>query len=60
MAVDEPGVERILSGQRLARQAVRLTGESEEGREAAWQVRRAGQGGEDSGRVEAGETQAWR
>ena len=61
MAVDEPGVERILPGQRLTGEAVRLgLREAEEGREAAWEGGRPGQGGEDSGRVEAGEAQTRR
>ena len=55
MSIDEPGVERILPGQRLAREAVVLTGQTKEGWETSRHVRRAGERGEDSGGVEAGE-----
>ena len=58
MPVDEPRVERILAGQRLAREAVRLARQSEEGRESSGHVGRSGQGGEDRGRVEAGDGEA--
>ena len=58
MPVDEPGVERILPGQRLAGEAVRLARarQTQEGREAAWQTGRSREGGEDGRRVEAGQT----
>ena len=58
MPVDEPGVERILPGQRLPGEAVRLSWQSEEGRESSRHVGRSGEGGEDRGGVEAGEREA--
>ena len=60
MSVDEPRVERILPGQRLAGEAVRLSWQSEEGRERSRHVGRPGEGGEDSGGVEAGDGEAGR
>ena len=60
MSVDEPRVERILPGQRLAGEAVRLSWQSEEGRERSRHVGRSGQSREDSGGVEAGEGEAGR